>query len=142
MARPLRPGSGLRAPALPVVKENQVQRMQNLSQRKESLWLREFVCNMWTMSTVKMIAKFYFKTYRNVTWYKNSLVSLKNLISNLEARLLIKCPQHICNQGGRTWQPFVGSKSGNENFCQARINNFRVKCVVFARNRKFAELTQ
>ena len=52
---------------------------------------------MWTMSTVKMIAKFYFKTYRNVTWYKNSLVSLKHLISNLEARLLIKCPQHIYN---------------------------------------------
>ena len=37
MARPLRPGSGLRAPALPVVKENQVQRMQNLSHREESL---------------------------------------------------------------------------------------------------------
>jgi len=45
-------------------------------------------------------------------------------------------------QGGRTWQPFVGSKNGNENFCQARIYNFRVKCVVFARNRKFAKLTQ
>ena len=142
MARPLRPGSGLRAPALPVVKENQVQRMQNLSQRKESLWLREFVCNMWTMSTVKMIAKFYFKTYRNVTWYKNSLVSLKNLISNLEAWLLIKCPQHICNQGGRTWQPFVGGKNGHENFRQTRIYNFCDKCVVFVRNRKFANLTQ
>ena len=45
-------------------------------------------------------------------------------------------------QGGRTWQPFVGSKNGNENFCQARIYNFSVKCVVFARNRKFAKLTQ
>ena len=45
-------------------------------------------------------------------------------------------------QGGRTWQPFVGSKNGNENFRQARIYNFRVKCVVFARNRKFAKLTQ
>ena len=31
---------------------------------------------------------------------------------------------------------------GNENFRQARINNFCVKCVVFARNRKFAKLTQ
>ena len=48
-------------------------------------------------------------------------------------------PSH---QGGRTWQPFVGSKNGNENFRQARIYNFRVKCVVFARNRKFAKLTQ
>ena len=45
-------------------------------------------------------------------------------------------------QGGRTWQPFVGSKNGNENFRQARIYNFRVKCVVFARNRKFAKLAQ
>ena len=45
-------------------------------------------------------------------------------------------------QGGRTWQPLVGSNNGNENFRQARIYNFRVKCVVFARNRKFAKLTQ
>ena len=44
------------------------------------------------------------------------------------------------DQGGRTWQPFVGSKNGNENFRQARIYNFRDKCVVFARNRKFALL--
>ena len=45
-------------------------------------------------------------------------------------------------QGGRTWQPFVGSKNGNANFRQARIYNECVKCVVFARNRKFAKLTQ
>ena len=45
-------------------------------------------------------------------------------------------------QGGRTWQPFVGSKNGSENFRLARIYNFRAKCVVFARNRKFAKLTQ
>ena len=45
-------------------------------------------------------------------------------------------------QGGRTWQPFVGSKNGTENFRKARIYNFRIKCVVFARNRKFAKLTQ
>ena len=43
-------------------------------------------------------------------------------------------------QGGRTWQPFVGSKNGDENFRQTRIYNFRVKCVVFARKRKFANL--
>ena len=46
------------------------------------------------------------------------------------------------DQGGRTWQPFVGSKNGNENFRQARIYNFCVKCVDFARNHKFAQLTQ
>ena len=34
------------------------------------------------------------------------------------------------SQGGRTWQLFVGSKNANENFRQARIYNFRVKCVV------------
>ena len=49
--------------------------------------------------------------------------------------------KHSC-QGGRTWQPFVGDKNGHENFCQARIYSFREKCVVFARNRKFAKLTQ
>ena len=50
---------------------------------------------------------------------------------------------HIMSiQGSRTWQPFVGSKNGNENFRQTHIYNFRVKCVVFARNRKFAKLTQ
>ena len=35
-------------------------------------------------------------------------------------------------QGGRTWQPFVGRKNGNDNFRQARIYNFCIKCVVFA----------
>ena len=45
-------------------------------------------------------------------------------------------------QGGRTWQPFVGSKIGNENFRQTRIYNFRVKCIVFVRNRKFSKSTQ
>ena len=48
----------------------------------------------------------------------------------------------VIDQGGRTWQPFVGSKNGNENFRQTHIYNFRVKCVVFARNRQFAKLTQ
>ena len=46
------------------------------------------------------------------------------------------------NQGGRTWQPFVGSKNGNENFRQTHIYNFCDKCVVFTSNRKFAKLTQ
>ena len=46
------------------------------------------------------------------------------------------------DQGGRTWQPFVGGKNGHENFRQTRIYNFRDKCVIFVRNRKFANLTQ
>ena len=46
------------------------------------------------------------------------------------------------DQGGRTWQAFGGGKNGQETFRQARIYNFRDKCVVFARNRKFANLTQ
>ena len=45
-------------------------------------------------------------------------------------------------QGGRTWQPIVGGKNGRENFRQARSYNFCDKSVVFARNRKFAYLTQ
>ena len=45
-------------------------------------------------------------------------------------------------QGGRTWQAFGGGKNGHETFRQARIYNFHDKCVVFARNLKFANLTQ
>ena len=44
-------------------------------------------------------------------------------------------------QGGRTWQTFGGGKNGHETFCQARNYNFRDKCVVFARNLKFSNLT-
>ena len=45
-------------------------------------------------------------------------------------------------QGGRTWQAFGGGKTGHETFRQTRIYNFRDKCVVFARNLKFSNLTQ
>ena len=45
-------------------------------------------------------------------------------------------------QGGRTWQAFGGGKHGHETFRQARNYNFRDKCVVFARNLKFSNLTQ
>ena len=44
-------------------------------------------------------------------------------------------------QGGRTWQAFGGGKNGHETFRQAHIYNFRDKCVVFARNLKFSNLT-
>ena len=46
------------------------------------------------------------------------------------------------DQGGRTWQAFGGGENGHETFRQARINNFRDKCVVFACNLKFSNLTQ
>ena len=45
-------------------------------------------------------------------------------------------------QGGRTWQAFGGGKNGHETFRQARIYNFCDKCVVFAHNLKFSNLTQ
>ena len=45
-------------------------------------------------------------------------------------------------QGGRTWQAFGGGKNGHETFRQARIYNFRDKCVIFARNLKFSNLPQ
>ena len=43
-------------------------------------------------------------------------------------------------QGGRSWPLFGEGKSGH--ICQARICYFRDKCVVFARNCKFANLIQ
>ena len=64
--------------------------------------------------------------------------------------ILLLCACRVCItylkfrafQGVRTWQPFVGGKNGHESFHQARIYNFCDKCVVFARNRIFANLTQ
>ena len=45
-------------------------------------------------------------------------------------------------QGGRTWQAFGGGKHGHETYRQARNYNFCDKCVIFARNRNFSNLTQ
>ena len=45
-------------------------------------------------------------------------------------------------QGGRSWQPFGESKNGHKNFRQVRIYFICNKCVVFARNCIFANLTQ
>ena len=64
-----------------------------------------------------------------------------------DCALAEKAPQVINvsydeGQGGRTWQAFGGGKNGHETFRQARIYNFRDKCVVFARNLKFSNLTQ
>ena len=43
-------------------------------------------------------------------------------------------------QGGRSWQPFGEGKSVHEDFRQAHVCYVRDKCVVFARNCKFASL--
>ena len=48
--------------------------------------------------------------------------------SNLEPQNLAENVTWV--QGGRTWQPFVGGKNSHENFRQARIYNFRDKCVI------------
>ena len=45
-------------------------------------------------------------------------------------------------KGGRSWQPFGKGKNGYKSFHQARICYFRHKCIVFAHNCKFANLTQ
>ena len=45
-------------------------------------------------------------------------------------------------QGSGSWQPFGENKNGHKNFRQVRIYFIRDKCVVFARNCKFANLTQ
>ena len=55
---------------------------------------------------------------------------------------MAKNAQDMPIQGGRTWQAFGGGKNGHETFRQARIYSFRDKCVVFARNLKFSNLTQ
>ena len=64
-----------------------------------------------------------------------------------DCALAEKAPQVINvnydeGQGGRTWQAFGGGKNGHETFRQARIYNFRDKCIVIARNLKFSNLTQ
>ena len=73
--------------------------------------------------------------------FSNNLKRLKSLETEYEMALSKLGPMKDSNlgqlQGGRTWQPFVGSKNGNENIRQVRVYNFRVKCVAFARNRKF-----
>ena len=50
--------------------------------------------------------------------------------------------QFVSGQGGRCWQPFSERKNGHTNFHQVRICYFRDKCVVFARNCKFANIIQ
>ena len=67
-----------------------------------------------------------------------SQVFLQNGISRGGSVLLVFAK----TQGGRTWQAFGGGKNGHETFRQARIYNFRDKCVVFARNLKVSNLTQ
>ena len=47
---------------------------------------------------------------------------------------------HATAQGGRSWQPFGEGINAHQNFRQPRICYFREKCVVFARNRNFANL--
>ena len=70
--------------------------------------------------------------------YENDLVKGSKA---KDIRLTDLQPQYAL-QGGRTWQSFVGGKNGHENFRQTRTYNFRNKCVVFARNLKFSNLTQ
>ena len=66
----------------------------------------------------------------------------ERFLTQIQIQIHVMVKSNNRQQGGRTWQTFVGSKNGNENFRQALIYNFRDKCVVFAGNRKFANLTQ
>ena len=61
--------------------------------------------------------------------------------------LCLNC--HFCgicgnSQGGRSWQPFGKGKNGHKKFSSGVSCNcyFCDKCVVFARNCKFANLIQ
>ena len=73
-------------------------------------------------------------------WWLLWLLALMTMLMVI-LKLFIRLKHLISEQGGRTWQPFVGGKNGHENFRQAHIYKFRDKCVVFARKRKFAKLT-
>ena len=66
----------------------------------------------------------------------------ERFLTQIQIQIHVMVKSNNRQQGGRTWQTFVGSKNGHENFRQVRINNLRVKCVVFALNRKFEKLTQ
>ena len=77
----------------------------------------------------------YVPSTTQTTWWESS--------GTVDVLYTVSPPRWIeVYQGGRTWQPFVGGKNGYENFRQEHIYNFCDKCVVFARNRKFANLTQ
>ena len=77
-------------------------------------------------------------------WYDRYEASSGNFLAKEDLKyLVLSCYQRrYLDQGGRTWQAFGGGKNGHETFRQARIYNFRDKCVVFARNLKFSNLTQ
>ena len=84
-----------------------------------------------------------------IQWHAPSavLVCLEKVLKTFEGLfrfvwLMSGRAQITDHQGGRTWQAFGGGKNGHETFRQTRIYNFRDKCVVFARNLKFSNLTQ
>ena len=58
-------------------------------------------------------------------------LSNKSVLSALTLFMLFSLSVYnyipIFYQGGRTWQPFAGSKNGKENLRQAGIYNIRVK---------------
>ena len=91
--------------------------------------------------TIQSISRCWdWKKAANKYWPRQLLItrkiSLKSVFNeHCSSKWFANASDHIVDlyacQGGRTWQPFVGSKNGNENFRQARIYNFRVKCVFF-----------
>ena len=61
---------------------------------------------------------------------------------NVPAVTFINLSKTKYKQGSRSWQPFIEGKKGHEKLRKARIYYFCDKCIVFARNCKFAHLTQ
>ena len=106
-----------------------------------------FIC-LWTFiwSVIFLKEAGYFNSASNFheTFTRSSLAIIYvDPIGPFQAKFNFSPQNTCCSLAG--WQnlaAFVGSKNANENFCQVRIYNFRVKCVVFARNRKFANLIQ
>ena len=69
-------------------------------------------------------------------------VMLDPTISIESCHSWVKRKPSTCAPGWQNLAAFRRGKNGHENFRQARIYNFRDKCVVFVRNRKFANLSQ
>ena len=65
-----------------------------------------------------------------------------NLMTILFLLFFLEKKKLPSSQGCRSWQPFGEGKNGHQIFPQARIYYFHDKCVVFARNCKFANLNQ
>ena len=125
-----------------------------LNSQWAQLWPLVFTGRLLLWSDFRIANKFYHRRNVYVMSCVHTILELLDFLSLIQIAKKLESNQTVYEawkkvmkkcmyvQGGKTWQPFVGSKNGNENFRQAPIYNFRVKCVVFAHNCKFANIIQ